>query len=567
MLSLPCRWQGWPGPRPGWAGEGEERRGSVVTAEAAARPATEEGGGSSAAGLVRSSAVVMLGFVLSRLLGLLREVVIGAQYGTSGDYDAYVAAFRLPDLLFLLVMSGAFGSAFLPVFVGFWTKGQEEAAWRLASAVITLALSACALFAAACYLLAPWLVPAFIAPGMVGEQLALVTDLTRLLLLSPLLLGLGAAAMGILNARKRFIWPAFAPVAYNLGIIGGAVVLGERMGILGLALGVLAGAAAHFVLQVPGLWRAGMRYRPIFSPRTPGLAAMARLLGPRVLGQAAFQINFIVVTNLASHLPEGRVAALNYAFLLMMLPHGLFAMSLATVIFPTLAEQFKREKMGALRETLQSALRLLLFVTVPAAVGLAVLRVPLVQVLFQSRSFTGESTLLVSQALLWLAAGLIGVAVVEAVTRAFYAMHDTTTPVIASLATIAINLGAGLLLLEPMGHGGLALAMSLASLAEMTILVIVLRRRLGAFLRSLWPALWRTLLGAGVMTALLLPVSEPLAVVTAPIGGRSLGQVVWLGSAVGWGAAGYLATMALLRSPELASFWGPLARRLRLTGG
>jgi putative peptidoglycan lipid II flippase len=518
-------------------------------------------GGASTAELVRGSAVVMAGFVLSRLLGLAREIIIGAQYGTSGAYDAYVAAFRLPDTLFLLIMSGAFGSAFLPVFVGLWTRGDPARAWRLANAVITLAVTGFLALAAVCFALAPWLVATVIAPGMAGAQLDLAVGLTRLLLLSPLLLGLGAAAMGILNARRQFAWPAFAPVAYNLGIIAGALLLSDRLGIYGLALGVLIGAAGHFLLQVPGLWRAGLRYRPVLSLRVDGLAEMARLLGPRVLGQAAFQVNFIILTNLASRLAEGRLAALNYAYLLAMLPHGIFAMSLATVVFPTLAEQFGREQYGALRATVQTALRLLLFLTVPAAAGLIVLRVPLVQVLLQWRAFTAESTALVSEALGWFALGLVGVAVVEALTRAFYAMHDTTTPVLASLASIVLNVLASLVLIGPLGHGGLALALSLAGLAEMTVLLIVLRRRLGPLLRGLAGSLGRTALATAVMVGLLLPAGEALAVVTSPARGRGLGEALWLLSALAMGLAGYLTAAVLAGSPEAATLWRAVAGR------
>jgi putative peptidoglycan lipid II flippase len=519
-------------------------------------------GGASTAELVRGSAVVMAGFVLSRLLGLAREIIIGAQYGTSGAYDAYVAAFRLPDTLFLLIMSGAFGSAFLPVFVGLWTRGDPARAWRLANAVITLAVTGFLALAAVCFALAPWLVATVIAPGMAGAQLDLAVGLTRLLLLSPLLLGLGAAAMGILNARRQFAWPAFAPVAYNLGIIAGALLLSDRLGIYGLALGVLIGAAGHCLLQAPGLWRAGLRYRPVLSLRVDGLAEMARLLGPRVLGQAAFQVNFIILTNLASRLAEGRLAALNYAYLLAMLPHGIFAMSLATVVFPTLAEQFGREQYGALRATVQTALRLLLFLTVPAAAGLIVLRVPLVQVLLQWRAFTAESTALVSEALGWFALGLVGVAVVEALTRAFYAMHDTATPVLASLASIVLNVLASLVLIGPLGHGGLALALSLAGLAEMTVLLIVLRRRLGPLLRGLAGSLGRTALATAVMVGLLLPVGEALAVVTSPARGRGLGEALWLLSALAVGLAGYLTAAVLAGSPEAATLWRVVAGRL-----
>jgi putative peptidoglycan lipid II flippase len=396
--------------------------------------------------------------------------------------------------------------------------------------------------------------------------LELAVDLTRLLLLSPLLLGLGAAAMGILNARKRFAWPAFAPVAYNLGIIAGALFLHERWGIYGLAVGVVLGAAAHFLIQTPGLWLAGLRYRPVLSTRVDGLSELARLLGPRVLGQAAAVINFLILTNLASRLPEGRLAALNYAFLLAMLPHGIFAMSLATVIFPTLAEQYGRDEMAAVRGTVVTALRLLLFVTVPAALGIWLLRVPLVQVVLQWRAFTAESTVLVSEALGWFALGLFGVAAVEALTRAFYAMHDTWTPVLAASAGIVLNLLVSLLLLGPMGQNGLALALSLASLVEMTVLLLLVRRRLGPLLGDLRGAVGRTLLASLAMLIVLLPATPALTLVTDPAGGRGLGEWYWLLSALAWGSVAYLVAAWLLGSPEVRTLARAVQHRLPVVG-
>lgn len=517
-----------------------------------------EGG---APAIMRRSAVLMLGFLLSRLLGLVREVVIGAQYGTSAEYDAYVVAFRIPDTLFLLVMSGAFGSAFLPIFVGFWSTDRQAQAWRLANAVITLAVGVFLLLALFCLVATPWLV-GILAPGLQGDRLELTVNLTRLLLLSPLLLGLGAAAMGILNARQRFAAPAFAPVAYNLGIIGGAVLLHDRLGIYGLALGVVIGAAAHFLLQVPELWRAGLRYRPVLGGAVAGLPEMAKLLGPRILGQAAFQVNFLILTNLASTLPEGRLSALNYGYLLATLPHGIFAMSLATVIFPTLAAQYGRHDLERLRTTIQQALGLLFFLTLPAAVGLWLLRLPLVQVLLQWRAFSGGSTALVAEALGWFALGLMGMAIVEGVTRAFYAMHDTTTPVVAGLVAIVVNFGASLLLIDRLGHAGLALALSLASLAEMSVLLIILRRRLGPLGSGLFGSVGRTLLGTAVMALLLWPAAGPLAVVTNPSGGRSPGQILWLISAIAWGGLAFLLVARATGSAEWLSLRGLVARRV-----
>ncbi|MBA2453022.1 MAG: murein biosynthesis integral membrane protein MurJ, partial [Chloroflexia bacterium] len=264
--------------------------------------------------VARNAAIVGAAFILSRILGLVREIVIAAQFGTSADYDAYVAAFRVPDLLFLVVMSGAFGSAFIPVFGGMLARQDSANAWRLASSILSYTLVILGVVALVTMLLANQFINWFIAPGLAPEQAELAARLTRILLLSPLLLGLGAAFKGMLEAQDQFALSAYAPVFYNIGIVVGAVVLAPTWGVYGLAAGVIAGAVMHAGIQAVGLWRGGMRLRFSLDRHVPGLATVLRLMGPRILGQAAFQVNFIVLTNFASRIGDNSVSALNYAF-------------------------------------------------------------------------------------------------------------------------------------------------------------------------------------------------------------------------------------------------------------
>ncbi len=447
--------------------------------------------------MARAAALVMGFFIVSRALGLLREVVIGAQFGTSAELDAYLAAFRVPDLLFQLVAGGALGSAFIPTFAARLLQGDRAKAWRLASAVANLMALLLTLTAILAAVSAPWLVRHLLAPGFSAAQQALTVSLMRLMLISTIIFGISGLVMGALNAMQHFLAPAAAPIIYNLAIIGGAWLLGGALGVRGLAIGVLVGAAGHLLVQIPALVRLGARYFPLLDVHDAGVREIGRLMAPRVLGLAAVQLNFWVNTILASGLPEGRLAALNYGWLLMLLPQGIFAQAVATVVFPTFATQVAQHNLAALRSTFTTALRTILFFTLPAAIGLILLARPLITVLLQRNAFTAASTALVVTALQLYALGLVGHSVVEVAARAFYALHDTATPVVIGVGAMLLNIVLSLLLLGPLQHGGLALANSIATTIEMVALLWLLRRRLGGLQAGmLAPALWRTALAS-----------------------------------------------------------------------
>lgn len=461
--------------------------------------------------LARSAVLVTTLFAVSRLLGLLREVVIGAQFGTSAELDAYLAAFRLPDLIFYLVAGGALGSAFIPMFTANLTRPDDPAhrsAWRLASAVSNLVLLVSTAVALVAALLAKPLVAAVIAPGFTPAQQALTVNLMRLMLAAPVIFGVSGIFMGILNSFQHFLAPALAPVIYNLAIIVAAWFLAPRWGVFGLALGVVAGAVGHLLVQVPAL----LRRRPIYTASleldNPDVREVGRLMGPRVLGLAAVQVNFLVNANLASRLSAGSLSALNYAWLMMLLPQGIVAQGIATVVFPTLSALSAQERLDAMRTTLSGALRAILWLTLPAAAGLLILRVPLVTVFLQRGEFTAQSTAMTAYALAFFAFGLVAHSLLEVVTRAFYALHDTWTPVKIGIAAMALNVALSLLLIRPLAYGGLALANTLATTLETLALLWLLRPRLGglgghALLSTLGRSLAATLAMSAALWAFL----------------------------------------------------------------
>lgn len=518
--------------------------------------------------LAISTAIVAGAFILSRFLGLVREAVILGQFGvSSGDIDSYIRAFRLPDALFLLIIGGAVGSAFIPVFSALFSKGKETEAWHLASTLINASVVLLSLGSIILGLLAPAFVGTILHPNGTAAQQSLVVDLTRIMMLSPLFLGLGGWAMGILNARQQFTLPALAPVFYNIAIIAAALFLAPVFGVYGLAWGVVAGALLHFGVQLPGLMRAGMRYSLRINLRDEGAGQVGKLILPRIVGQAAFQVNVIAMTAIASSMATGSLTAFNSGYVIMMLPHGVFALSLATVTFPTMAALFGEGKLEEMRVTLSRAVRVLIFLTIPASVGMFALREQLVATLFQIQKFDANATRLVASALSYFALGLVAYAVVEIVTRAFYALHDTRTPVIVAVVTVVLNiaLAAFLALGLNMNQDGLALSLAATTTLEMLLLWFYLGRKLpGWGLRSdgMFASISKSVISAFVMGAVLLLVMPVLGNLLPLSSGDKLEAIVLLGAGIAIGTVTYFVTATLLRSEEVSQAISMIRRRI-----
>jgi putative peptidoglycan lipid II flippase len=503
---------------------------------------------SAASSMAKSAVIIGIAFMASRLLGLLREIILANRFGTSSDYDAYVSAFRIPDLLFLVIMSGSFGAAFIPVFGGFLAKGEKVRADRLASSVITWTALTTVVLGLVTFVFAGPLMRYVVAPDLPPEAMDLAIKTMRMLLLSPLLLGMGIAAKGILESHLKFTLPALAPVVYNLAIVLAALFLAPTYGIEGVTVGVLIGALLHVGIQIPGVVRTGLKFRPTLSRNVAGLAEVGVLLLPRVIGQAAFQINFV---------------ALNYAWQMLMLPNGVLALSISTVVFPTMAAQFELGDIDAFRNTLQRGLRPLLFLMVPASIGLFEFRTSLFQTIFQSGNFDANSTILSSEPLAFLALGLIWYGLVEVLSRTFYAMKDTVTPVAAGILIIVLNIILSKALLSSMGHVGLALSLSVSTGVEAFILVVILRRRIGGFGTEFGVWLSKIILATAVMALVAAPVATKLEDLTGdPEINRAI-QLGMLGIAVGACAAAYFLAAWLLNISEARRSMNKIRGRVR----
>lgn len=505
--------------------------------------------------IARAAGTVMIATVVARLLGLARQMIVGNLFGTTMAMDAFAAANVVPETLYLVVAGGALASAFIPVFTRQLTRGDRAGAWRLASQVANLILVVVALLSLLTVVLAQPIVSRWLVPQMPPAGQLLTAQLLRIMLAGTVIFSVSGLLMGILNAHQHFLLPAVAPVLYNAGIIGGAVLLSPSMGIYGVAVGVVTGAALHLLVQLPGLRGRGARYAYGLGLDSPAVRRVARLMGPRVLGLAVTRVNFWVNTNLASAIGEGSVSALDYAMRVMLLPLGVVAQAVGIAAFPTFSELVARGELDTVRRTLASTLRGVLYLALPATAGLLVLRVPIVRLLFERGEFTAESTASVAWALVFFVLGLAGHAVLEIVVRAFYALHDTRTPVVVGSIAMALNVALAIVLSRLfaaagwMAHGGLALANSLATLVEAAWLLWLLRGRLegieGRWLLTGFAQ--STVAAAGMGLALWLWLAlwpNGPALLTGGVG-------------IGLGAAVYLGLTGLLHMDELR-----LARRL-----
>lgn len=445
--------------------------------------------------------LVMLFFVLSRLSGLLREIIIGASFGTSAEYDAYLAAFRIPDLLFQLAAGGALGSAFIPVFSGYWLQSDKRQAWLLFSRVLNLIMLGLLVLSAGAALFAEPIVRIVLAPGFTPAQQALTASLMQWMLIGTMIFGASGLIMGALNATQHFLAPAAAPVLYNVAIIAAAYLLAPVYGVYGLVTGVVIGSLAHLLVQAPVLFHKGYRFQAALSFTDPGVQKVALLMGPRVLGLFFVQLHFLVNTILASGLGAGALSALNYAWLLMLLPHGIIAQGVATVVFPTFSAQTAAGQIDAFRHTFERALRVVVFLVAPSAALLLVLRRPTISILLERGAFDTESMMFVAYGLQFYVIGLLFHSMLEIIVRGFYAMQNTWTPVFVGVLAMSGNIALSFAFVGRLSFGGLALANSVATLIETVALLWLFGRRLPGGLKwmTLLPALLKTLTAAAAM--------------------------------------------------------------------
>lgn len=450
-------------------------------------PTPDPAGGTEHASIVRSAGIVSAAVLVSRITGLVREVVFARFFGASMVFDAFLAAFRIPNLTRDLLAEGALSAAFVTTFSqSLSTQGKDEA-FRLSNRLATVLIPMLSLICIAGVVFAPFIVDVMF-PGFaqVEGKRELTIFLARIMIPFLLFIALAAKAMGVLNSLGQFGVPALASAFFNIvSVVGGLILgffVGPRLGfepIVGMAIGTLLGGVTQYAVQWPSMHRAGLRFRPDFDFSDPGLRQVLKLMGPAVIGAAAVQVNIVVnsifasqITDAAGVVIDGPVSWLGYAFRFMQLPLGIFGVAVASATLPSISRSAAADRMEEFRETLSRSLGLVFLLTIPSALGLIVLRKSVVGLIYERGEFTAYDTEQTAIALACYSLGLAGYAAIKVLTPAYYALNDVRIPVTASVISIILNYTLNWFFVRQLGwgHGGLAFSTSLV--ATMNFLVL-----------------------------------------------------------------------------------------------
>lgn len=495
--------------------------------------------------LTRISLLLAIFFGVDKLLGILRIIIIGRQFGLSAELDVFNAANNLPDLLFALISGGALAIAFIPVLSETITHKGRESAWRLFSQVANIAFLLTGFLAIIIGILAGPIVRGQlgIAPGFTADQQDLVIGLMRLNLISTLIFSISGLVMAGLQSHQHFLLPALAPLLYDVGQIFGAVILAPEeglslagiqlpafgLGIEGLVYGVIIGSALHLLIQIPALVKLGFKWIPTINFKDTDLRKVFRLMGPRLVSMAFIQLIFLARDNLASRLPAGSVTALNYGWWIQQVPETLIGTAIATALLPTLSEHIAAGDQLAFKKTVERSLRVMIALSFPVAVLLSFTTLPLIQVAF---GFTLDSSRMIMWATQGYLIGLLGHMLVEVGVRAFYARKNARIPMIVSGAGLIIYIGLAVVLMRPLAAGGIALANSISYSIQGVILVVILNQQViekmrlnKSLLRGVLAALASGLSIWLILNVLPIPLSPVFLAIIALIAGSVIGAI------------------------------------------
>ncbi|MEI7891134.1 MAG: murein biosynthesis integral membrane protein MurJ [bacterium] len=429
--------------------------------------------------VVAAALIISLAGVASRVLGLVRDRILAGQFGAGDTLDAYYAAFRIPDLIYNLMIVGALSAAFIPVFTELVANKKEDDAWKLSSGILSLQILVTGIISLILVIFAPQLMH-LVTPGYHDAKMELTVTLTRIMFLSPFLLGISGILGGALVSFKKFLIYSLAPIFYNAGIIVGAVFLVKPFGPAGLAWGVVLGAMLHLLIQYPAVKFSGFSFKPMFFEawKNKNVRKVLKLMVPRTLTIAVSQINFTIITIFASTLSAGSLAVFNFANNIQSAPLGLFGISFAIAVFPTLSSFGAKKQNSEFIDAFSRTFRQILFFVIPFSMFLFVLRAQTVRVLLGTGKFNWDNTILTFQVLGLMALSLFAQSLLPLLTRAFYALQNTKIPLAIAIISEAINLFLVVLLIKSHGVYGLAIAFSVSSVINMLLLLIFLRKKL-----------------------------------------------------------------------------------------
>lgn len=510
-----------------------------------------------------AGAAFIVGFftLASRFVGLVRDRILAGEFGAGDVLDVYFAAFRVPDLVFNLLVLGALSASFIPLFVKHYTKEKDtDEAWRLASNSLNILGVALILISVVLIIFARPLA-GLITPGFDPAKLDLVAQFMRVMFISNFIIGLSTVFGGILQGAKRFFIYSLAPIAYNFGIIIGILVLTQYLGLIGLAWGVVLGAVLHLITQASAAFALGYRWRLKFETRHKDVKEIFRLMGPRVLGLAVSQANFLVITVIASTLAAGSLTIFQFAYNINSFPVGIFGIAYAIAAFPALCEFAERKQIKDFISSFSQTTRQILFFIIPSTILFLILRAQIVRVVVGAGLFGWEETIITANTLAFFTLSFFAQALVFLLVRAYFSLHDTVTPFIVGLVSVLVNVLAALYFSGLYGVLGLAIGFSIASIVQLILLWIILRGRLGSLgeykiLRSLY-----IFSVAGIAEAVVIQVLKPI--VTRFIVLDTFFSVLAQGLiAGGIGLLVYCIVAWYLRSPEMRTFLEIIRKRL-----
>lgn len=536
-----------------------------------------------------TSAAIIIGALslVSRLLGIFRDRVLASQFGAGDILDAYYAAFRLPDLVYNLLILGAISAGVIPVFTSLMERKSRhnKEAWHLINSLLNISLVAIIIVCFVLFLLAPYLMP-LITPGFSAEKMTIVVNLSRIMFLSPIFLGLSAILSSILQSYKRFFVYSLTPVFYNVGIIIGALYLVEYWGVYGLAWGVVLGSFFHMIIQLPATFFTGYRYEAVFGLKDKNVRKVGKLMIPRTLTLIITQVNFLITTVFASTLMVGSLAIYNLANNLQSFPLGIFGVSFAVAALPVLSTLAAGKKMDDFVATISTTFRQILFFTVPISILLYVLRAQVVRVILGSGQFSWVDTRLTAAVLALFALSLFAQGSLPLIIRGFYALHNTKTPFFIGLLVMLINLGSlfffawvfsfdnwfsfftvAILKVPDLWHAtdlrilSMPLAVSFSSVVNLFVLMLALRQKIGRLDgRKILDSSFRIIfssLGAGLFTYSFLQLLDMFLITETFLGLLFQGLMAGSIGLIGYWLLGYLLNME-----EMSIFISSMQRKL-----
>lgn len=511
--------------------------------------------------ILSAAVAIMFTFALSHIMGLVKtRLLISYFFGNLASHlDVYYAAYALPDTVFQLLVIGSLSAAFIPVFTKHLAQ-NESSAWKVASATMSLVIGIFVIISAVIFITAPMLAP-IIAPGFSAEQLSLLVLLLRIMLGAQFFFSISGFLTAIIQSHQRFIVPALAPLAYNIGIILGIVLLSPTLGILGPAIGAVIGAAFHMLIQLPVAIQLGFRPRLNFSLSQPGVKDIVRLMPPRALALGIDQIEQLVAVIIASTLAAGSLSILNVARLLYMIPASLFGVTIGQAALPALSREINegREKFV---DMFISSLLQVVYLALPISVLFIVLRIPVVRIVFGASSFPWSATILTGWTVAILTLAATTSAAMQLISRGFYALHDTKTPLIVGLTSAVIGVVASIVATQALGWGVLGLAGSIAftNIFETILLLIIICRRIKISIEKIFPPIVKMLVTSSVMgISLYIPMKllDQFVFDTT----RTIPLLALTGITTAIGMAMYLMLSYFFRVDEFYTFFA-LAKKL-----